>query len=210
MKFTKSMLKLYAVTDRSWLNGDTLYQQVEKALKGGVTMVQLREKNLGYEQFLQEAIEMKALCHRYHVPLIINDNLEVAINSDADGIHIGQDDISIDVVKERFPDKIIGVTAHNLKEANIAQENGATYLGMGAIFSTSTKTNTTPLSINSLKEITSIIHIPIVAIGGITYDNVDKLKNTGIAGIAVVSAIFHNDDIVSSTKALLNKMVYIE
>ncbi|MCD7810210.1 MAG: thiamine phosphate synthase [Erysipelotrichaceae bacterium] len=197
------MLKLYAITDRNWLKDETLYQQVEKALQGGVTMIQLREKNLDDESFLQEAIEIKELCHRYHVPLIINDNLEVAIHCDADGIHIGQDDISIETVKERFPHKIIGVTAHNLDEALIAKQAGATYLGMGAVFPTSTKDHTIPLAIDDLKHITSVIDIPIVAIGGISLDNIMKLKGTGVAGVAVVSAVFKSDDIVGSVKQLL-------
>lgn len=203
MKFTKSMLKLYAVTDRSWLKNETLYQQVEKALQGGVTMVQLREKNLDDISFLKEAIEIKELCHHYHVPLIINDNLEVAIHSDADGIHIGQDDISIETVKERFPGKIIGVTAHNLEEAVKAQQAGATYLGMGALFPTSTKDNTIPLAIDDLRNITSLIDIPIVAIGGISLDNIEQLKDTGIAGVAVVSALFKSEDIVATAKQFL-------
>ncbi len=203
MKWMQSMLKLYAITDRSWLKDETLFQQVEKALKGGATMIQLREKNLDDESFLQEATEIKELCHRYQVPLIINDNLEVAIRCDADGIHIGQDDISIEIVKEKFPHKIIGVTAHNLDEALKAQKAGATYLGMGAVFPTSTKDHTIPLSLSNLKEITSIIDIPIVAIGGITLDNIDQLKGTGIEGVAVVSAVFKSDDIVGSTKQLL-------
>lgn len=205
MKFSKSMLKLYAITDRSY-NNAPLYQQVEQALLGGVTMIQLREKDLDDKQFLQEAISIKELCHHYNVPLIINDNLDIAIASQADGIHIGQDDISIDIVKKRFPNKIIGVTAHNLNEALIAQKTGATYLGMGAVFSSSTKTNTTPLAIADLKNITSIIDIPIVAIGGITYDNIDQLKDSGIAGVAIVSAVFNNDDITLSTKKLFNKV----
>ncbi|MCD7949991.1 MAG: thiamine phosphate synthase [Erysipelotrichaceae bacterium] len=203
MKFTKSMLKLYAVTDRSWLKDETLYQQVEKALQGGVTMVQLREKSLDDALFLQEALDLKELCHRYHVPLIINDNLDIAIASQADGIHIGQDDISIETVKERFPDKIIGVTAHNLEEATKAQQSGATYLGMGALFPTSTKDHTIPLEIDDLRNITSMIDIPIVAIGGITLDNIVQLKDTGIAGVAVVSALFKSQDIVSTAKQLL-------
>ncbi len=205
MKFTRSMLKLYAITDRSY-NNESLYQQVEKALQGGVTMIQLREKDLDDNHFLQEALSLKELCHQYNVPLIINDNLDVAIASQADGIHIGQDDISIEIVKEKFPGKIIGVTAHNCSEALLAQKAGATYLGMGAIFSSSTKTNTIPLAIDDLKDITSIIKIPIVAIGGIDYDNVCQLKDTGIAGVAVVSAIFNNSDILTSTKKLLKKV----
>lgn len=205
MKFTKSMLKLYAITDRSY-NNESLYQQVEEALQGGVTMIQLREKKLDYNHFLQEAINLKELCHQYNVPLIINDNLDIAIASQADGIHIGQDDIPIEIVKEKFPDKIIGVTAHNHSEALLAQKAGATYLGMGALFSSSTKTDTIPLAIDDLKDTTSIIDIPIVAIGGINNDNIYQLKDTGIAGVAVVSAVFNHSDIITSTKALLNQV----
>lgn len=206
MKFDRHCLKLYAVTDRSWLKNETLYQQVEKALKGGTTLVQLREKNLNINDFIQEAKEIKDLCHHYHVPLIINDDLEVAKVVDADGIHIGQDDIDIEIVKKEFPEKIIGVTAHNLKEAKLAKENGATYLGMGAIFSTHTKKDTSPLAINELKDIISKVDIPIVAIGGINKHNIKLLKDTGIDGVAVVSAIFNNDDIEKACHELLKEI----
>lgn len=206
MKFDRSCLKLYAVTDRSWLKDETLYQQVEKALKGGSTLVQLREKNLDTELFIQEAFQIKELCHHYHIPLIINDNLEVAKAVDADGIHIGQDDIDIEIIKKEFPNKIIGVTAHNLTEALNAQKQGATYLGMGAVFSTQTKKDASPLSIEELKDIILKINIPTVAIGGIKKENISLLKDTGIDGIAVVSAIFDNDDIEQACQELLKEV----
>lgn len=206
MKFDKNYLKLYAVTDRRWLENQTLYEQIEKALKGGVTLIQLREKELNEEDFIKEAIEVKKLCHQYHVPLIINDNLNVAIESDADGIHIGQDDIDIEIVKKRFPHKMIGVTAHNLKEALSAQNKGADYLGIGAVFPTSTKTNTIPLSIEEIKEITSHISIPCVAIGGIGKSNIALLKGSGISGVAVISAIFKSHNIEKAVQELLYEL----
>ena len=206
MKFDRKCLKLYAVTDRRWSINQTLYTQIEQALKGGVTLVQLREKDLDEEEFIKEAMDIKKLCHQYNVPLIINDNLKVAIESQADGIHIGQDDIEIEIVKKRFPHKIIGVTAHNLKEALEAQDKGADYLGIGAVFPTSTKTNTTPLSIEGIKEITNHISIPCVAIGGIEKSNINLLKDSGIDGVAVVSAIFKSDNIENTVKELLEEL----
>lgn len=190
MNFTKEQLNLYLVTDRHWLANRNLEDDVEKAILGGVTMVQLREKNIDNDSFIELAKKVKQVCNKYKVPFIINDNLEVALAVDSDGIHIGQDDLPASLVRQKIgPDKILGVSAHNLDEAIAAKKAGATYLGAGAMFSTTTKDNTTNLSIEQLQAITENVDIPVVAIGGINYDNCLSLKNCNLAGIAVVSAI---------------------
>lgn len=190
MNFTKEQLNLYLVTDRHWLANRNLEDDVEKAILGGVTMVQLREKNIDNDSFIELAKKVKQVCNKYKVPFIINDNLEVALAVDSDGIHIGQDDLPVSLVRQKIgPDKILGVSAHNLDEAIAAKKAGATYLGAGAMFSTTTKDNTTNLSIEQLQTITKNVDIPVVAIGGINYDNCLSLKNCNLAGIAVVSAI---------------------
>ena len=190
MNFIKEQLNLYLVTDRHWLANRNLEDDVEKAILGGVTMVQLREKNIDNDSFIELAKKVKQVCNKYKVPFIINDNLEVALAVDSDGIHIGQDDLSASLVRQKIgPDKILGVSAHNLDEAIAAKKAGATYLGAGAMFSTTTKDNTTNLSIEQLQAITKNVDIPVVAIGGINYDNCLSLKNCNLAGIAVVSAI---------------------
>lgn len=190
MNFTKEQLNLYLVTDRHWLANRNLEDDVEKAILGGVTMVQLREKNIDIDSFIELAKKVKQVCNKYKVPFIINDNLEVALAVDSDGIHIGQDDLPASLVRQKIgPDKILGVSAHNLDEAIAAKKAGATYLGAGAMFSTTTKDNTTNLSIEQLQAITKNVDIPVVAIGGINYDNCLSLKNCNLAGIAVVSAI---------------------
>ncbi|WP_300627100.1 thiamine phosphate synthase [uncultured Thomasclavelia sp.] len=190
MNFIKEQLNLYLVTDRHWLANRNLEDDVEKAILGGVTMVQLREKNIDNDSFIELAKKVKQVCNKYKVPFIINDNLEVALAVDSDGIHIGQDDLPASLVRQKIgPDKILGVSAHNLDEAIAAKKAGATYLGAGAMFSTTTKDNTTNLSIEQLQAITKNVDIPVVAIGGINYDNCLSLKNCNLAGIAVVSAI---------------------
>lgn len=190
MNFTKEQLNLYLVTDRHWLANRNLEDDVEKAILGGVTMVQLREKNIDNDSFIELAKKVKQVCNKYKVPFIINDNLEVALAVDSDGIHIGQDDLPASLVRQKIgPDKILGVSVHNLDEAIAAKKAGATYLGAGAMFSTTTKDNTTNLSIEQLQTITKNVDIPVVAIGGINYDNCLSLKNCNLAGIAVVSAI---------------------
>ena len=190
MNFTKEQLNLYLVTDRHWLANRNLEDDVEKAILGGVTMVQLREKNIDNDSFIELAKKVKQVCNKYKVPFIINDNLEVALAVDSDGIHIGQDDLPASLVRQKIgPDKILEVSAHNLDEAIAAKKAGATYLGAGAMFSTTTKDNTTNLSIEQLQAITKNVDIPVVAIGGINYDNCLSLKNCNLAGIAVVSAI---------------------
>ncbi|MEG1835641.1 MAG: thiamine phosphate synthase [Oscillospiraceae bacterium] len=203
MSCDKSLMALYAVTDRSWLSNETIEKQVEKALKGGVTLIQLREKHMSDDDFLAEALRVKEICKKYNVPLIINDNVEVAIKSDADGIHVGQSDMdALNVRKRLGKDKIIGVSAGTVNEALIAEKSGADYLGVGAVFSTSTKLDANNVSLSTLTEICDKINIPVVAIGGISKYNVKELSGTGIDGVAVVSAIFAEKDIESATKEL--------
>lgn len=203
MKCCKEMMRLYAVTDRGWTKKTTLYCQIEEALKGGVTCVQLREKDMDEQEFIKEAIEIKGLCHAYNVPLIINDNVYVAIEAQADGVHVGQDDMSVTEVRQLVGnDMIIGVSAHNPKEAVEAVQGGADYLGTGAVFGSTTKNNVTTLSHDTLKAITSSVDVPIVAIGGINETNIERLVGTGVDGIAVVSAIFAAKDIRSQCEKL--------
>lgn len=204
MNFDKNMLKLYAVTDNTWIGEKTLLEQIESALKGGVTCVQLREKKLEYEKFLSEAIEVKKICNQYNVPLLINDNVKVAVQAGADGVHIGQNDMNpIDVRKIIGKDKILGVTVSNTEEAIYAQQSGADYLGVGAVFSTSTKLDAEVISHEMVLNICNTVDIPIVAIGGINIENILQLSNTGVDGIALVSAIFAADDIENRCKELL-------
>lgn len=196
MKFTESMLRLYAVTDRSWVGTQTLYEQVEAALRGGVTCVQLREKELNPEDFLAEAKELKILCARYGVPLIINDNVELALKIDADGVHVGQEDMDARDVRGLIgPAKILGVTAKTIEQAQKAQLAGADYLGSGAVFGSTTKLNAKPMTKELLQSICQSVSIPVVAIGGIHRGNIAFLAGTGIRGAAVVSGIFAAADI---------------
>ena len=202
----KKDLLLYAVTDRSWLGEETLYEQVEKALKGGATFIQLREKELDEEHFLEEAIALKELCHKYHVPFVINDNVKIAKEMDADGVHVGQSDMEADDVRKILgEDKILGVSAQTVEQAVLAEKMGADYLGVGAVFSTSTKKDASAISKERVKAICEAVHIPVIAIGGITADNILTLKGSGICGIAVVSAIFAAKDIEDATEVLLEK-----
>lgn len=206
MNCDKKDLLLYAVTDRSWLNGRTLYEQVEEALKGGVTFVQLREKNLDDTAFLQEAKEIKELCARYNVPFVINDNVDIAAEIDADGVHVGQSDMEAgDVRKKLGPDKIIGVSAQTVEQALRAQAHGADYLGVGAVFPTGSKADAVEVSHDTVREICRAVDIPVIAIGGITRENVIELKGTGICGIAVISAIFGQQDIEEAARTLKSR-----
>lgn len=199
----KDALRLYAVTDRSWLGGNTLAAQVELALRGGATLVQLREKELELDQFVSEAVEIKALCDRYGVPLIINDSVEVALRCGAQGVHVGQSDMEAARARELLgPDKWIGVSARTLEEARRAEEQGADYLGVGAVYSTSTKLDARAVSHDTLHKICETVSIPVVAIGGISADNLLTLHGSGIAGVAVVSAIFAQPDIEAATRTL--------
>ncbi len=203
MNIHREQLKLYAVTDRSWLGDETLYDQVEKALKGGATLVQLREKDLDEDTFEREAVEIRNLCHRYHVPFIVNDNVELAIKIGADGVHIGQSDMELMRARKLLgADKIIGVTAKTIEQARAAEAGGADYLGSGAVFGSSTKVDAKPMEHALLQEICGSVHIPVVAIGGITAENVMQLQGRGMAGVAVVSGIFACPDIEAGTKRL--------
>ena len=203
MKFAKEDLLLYAVTDRHWLKDETLENQVEKALQGGATFLQLREKSLDDDIFLAEAKEIQKLCKKYQVPFVITDNVDIALAIDADGVHVGQSDMeALDVRKRLGPDKIIGVSAQNVQQALLAQKHGADYLGVGAVFPTGSKDDAEDVSFETLKAICQAVDIPVIAIGGITKENVSELKGSGICGIAVISAIFAQKDIKAATKEL--------
>ena len=203
MKCSKEMMLLYAVTDRMWTGKQTLMEQVEDALKGGATCVQLREKELDEDAFLQEALEMKALCEKYHVPFFVNDNVEIAVKCKADGIHVGQSDMATAKVRQTVgEDMMIGVSVHSVEEALEAVRNGADCLGVGAMFSTSTKANADVLTKEVLKEICDAVDIPVVAIGGISKDNMADLKGTGVDGVALVSAIFAAENIEKECRIL--------
>lgn len=202
----KEDMLLYAVTDRHWLNGETLYSQVEKTLEGGTTFVQLREKELDEEHFLEEAKEIKKLCAKYNVPFVINDNVEIALEMDADGVHVGQSDMEAGDVRAKLgPDKIIGVSAQTVEQALLAQERGADYLGVGAVFHTDSKADAADVDHETLKAICEAVDIPVIAIGGISKDNVGELAGSGICGIAVISAIFAEKDIKGATQELKNR-----
>lgn len=203
MKCDKKAMLLYAVTDRAWIGKQSLYEQVESALKGGATCVQLREKELDDEAFLDEAIELGALCKQYGVPFFINDNVEVAIKCHADGIHVGQDDMKAAEVRKKVgKDMIIGVSVHSVEEALEAVKNGADCLGVGAVFSTSTKADANVLPKETLRDICAAVDIPVVAIGGINKSNISSLSGSGVDGVALVSAIFGADDIEKECRLL--------
>ena len=194
---------LYAVTDRTWVGEKTLYQQVEEALRGGVTCVQLREKDMSDGEFLQEAKEIHALCQQYGVPFIVNDNVEIAVVCGAEGIHVGQGDMAAGDVRRRVGDGVIlGVSVHTVEEAQDAVRNGADYLGLGAVFPTSTKTDVDQMPNETLRAICDAVDIPVVAIGGINSGNIGKLAGSGVDGVALVSAIFSAANIESTCQEL--------
>ena len=195
---------LYAVTDRAWIGKQTLLEQIESALKGGITCLQLREKELGQEAFLQEAYAVKKLCEKYQVPFIINDNVEVAIACKADGVHVGQGDVPPAKVREMAgKDMWIGVSAHTLEEALEAEKQGADYLGVGSMFPTGTKKDVVETTFETLEEICNQVTIPVVAIGGIKEGNLSLLGKTGVDGVALVSAIFGSKNIEETCRHLL-------
>ena len=203
MKCNKESMLLYAVTDRKWTGKKTLMEQTEEALKGGVTCVQLREKNLDSDAFLEEAIEMRELCHSYGAMFIINDNVEIAVKSNADGVHVGQSDMQATEVRKLVgDDMIIGVSAHSVREALEAEKAGADYLGVGAAFATDTKSDANNISHETIKAICDTVNIPVVAIGGISKENISELKGTGVDGVALVSAIYSADDIEKECRTL--------
>ena len=194
------------MTDRSWLHGETLYEQVEKALKGGVTLVQLREKELSEADFEQEAKELLELCHKYNVNLIINDNVALVAKVGADGVHIGQSDMGVEKARAILgKEKIIGVTAKTVEQAKAAEAAGADYLGSGAVFGTSTKKDAKPMDHALLQEICESVKIPVVAIGGIDGGNILLLKGRKMAGVAVVSGLFACEDIKKAAEDLREK-----
>jgi thiamine-phosphate pyrophosphorylase len=203
MRCDKETLLLYAVTDRSWLNGKTLYEQVEEAIKGGVTFVQLREKKLDEESFINEALEIQKLCRKYDIPFVINDNVKIAKKINADGVHVGQSDMGAGNVRVILgDDKILGVSAQTVEQAVLAEKQGADYIGVGAVFPTGSKADAEDVSYETLNAICEAVNIPVVAIGGISAGNVLKLKGSGISVIAVISAIFAAENIESETKSL--------
>lgn len=195
------------MTDRQWTGEQSLLEQVEESIQGGVSIIQLREKNLDDESFLKEAIQMRELASRYEIPFIVNDNVLVALRSEADGIHIGQNDLAIQEVRKIVgPNRIIGVSAQTVEQAITAQQNGADYLGVGAVFSTTTKTDAVEVTYETLKAICEAVTIPVVAIGGITVDNVHQLKGIGIEGVAVVSAILAQKNIKKAAENLRKEL----
>lgn len=194
--FSRDSLLLYAVTDRRWLHGGSLAAQVRAALVGGATMVQLREKNMDADPFLKEAKELREVCRLFQVPFIINDRVDIALAVDADGVHVGQEDMEAVKARERIgPGRILGVSAHSVKEALLAEESGADYLGAGAVFCTDSKGNAGILAHEELQRICEAVEIPVVAIGGIGEENILELKGRGISGVAVISGIFGQNDI---------------
>lgn len=203
MKCDNETMLLYAVTDRAWTGKQTLMEQVEAALKGGATCIQLREKELDEESFLQEAVEMKALCERYGIPFIVNDNVDIAIKCKADGIHVGQKDMEAGNVRALVGEgMIVGVSAQTVEQAIAAEKAGADYLGVGAMFSTTTKLDAFEVSRETAKAICAAVSIPVVAIGGINKKNLLELSGTGVDGVALVSAIFGAEDIEAECKEL--------
>lgn len=203
MNVDKKDLLLYAVTDRHWLNGRTLYSVVKESLDGGVTFLQLREKELDEVHFLEEAKELQKLCREYQVPFIVNDNVDIAIAMDADGVHVGQSDMEAGDVRAKLgPDKIIGVSAQTVEQAILAEKHGADYLGVGAVFPTGSKDDADDVSYETLKAICEAVSIPVIAIGGITQENVKELAGSGICGIAVISAIYAQKDIRKASEDL--------
>lgn len=203
MKCNSEMMRLYAVTDRAWTGRQTLMEQVEAAIKGGATCIQLREKELAEDAFLAEAIEMKALCARYGVPFIVNDNVEIAIRCGADGIHVGQKDMEAENVRALVGEAMmIGVSAQTVEQALAAEAAGADYLGVGAVFGTTTKVDANSVSHETLGKICEAVSIPVVAIGGINKTNIMELFGSGADGVALVSAVFSAEDIEGECRAL--------
>ena len=203
MKCDKNDLLLYAVTDRHWLEKRSLKEVVKESLDGGVTFVQLREKTLEDDKFLEEAKELKQLCKEYDVPFVINDNVDIAIAMDADGVHVGQSDMEAGNVREKLgPNKIIGVSAQTVEQAVLAEQRGADYLGVGAVFPTGSKDDAVEVSHETLKAICEAVSIPVIAIGGISVGNVKELAGSGIVGIAVISAIYAAKDIKKAAEDL--------
>lgn len=203
MKLSKESMRLYVVTDRMWLGENSLAKQVEESIKGGATFVQLREKNISFEEYVAIAKEIKIVTDKYNIPFVINDDVDVAIACEADGVHVGQHDMLAGDVRKKIGDNmILGVSAQTVEQAILAQKMGADYIGVGAVFSTSTKLDAEAVSYETLKAICHAVSIPVVAIGGINKQNIMKLKGSGANGIAVVSAIFAQDNIFEAAREL--------
>lgn len=205
MKVDKESMLLYVVTDRTWLDGNSLSAQVEEIIRAGATFIQLREKSLSFNDFVVKAQELKKLTDKYQVPFVINDDIQVALKVNADGVHVGQSDMSAQDVRCLIgADKILGVSAQTVEQAVRAEKNGADYIGVGAVFNTSTKEDADSVSYETLQDICQSVSIPVVAIGGIDENNISELKGTGIDGVAVVSAIFARSDKFKATSNLFN------
>lgn len=203
----REQVLLYAITDRAWLGGRTLAEAVEQAVLGGATMIQLREKEMNTDELIQSGNEIKTICNKYGVPLIINDNVEAAKKINADGVHLGQDDMPIKEARAILGNnKIIGITAKTVEQAMKAEKDGADYIGSGAVFGTTTKSNAVKMELDTLRAITQSVNIPVTAIGGITAENIDGLCNTGISGVAVVSGIFAQENIKKASETLFEKI----
>ncbi len=203
MNCTRESMRLYIVTDRSWLGQDTLAHQVEQVIQAGATFVQLREKEMDTPAFLREAQEIKAITDRYQVPFVINDNVEVALACGADGVHVGQSDTGCREARAMLgPDKIVGVSVQTVEQARKAQQDGADYLGVGAVFGSTTKLDACDVSYDTLREICAAVTIPVVAIGGINPDNLMKLAGSGVDGVAVISAVFAQPDVYAAAKTI--------
>ncbi|MDW2800717.1 thiamine phosphate synthase [Clostridium boliviensis] len=205
MNVSKDNMLLYVVTDRTWLGNSRLCEQVEEIVQSGATFIQLREKNLDYDSFAAEGRAIRTITSKYNIPFVINDNIEVALAVGADGVHVGQKDLDARKCRELIgEDKILGVSAQTKEQALLAEESGADYIGVGAVFETSTKTDANPVSFDTLKEICSSVSIPVIAIGGINEDNIQKLKGSHIDGVAVISAVFAARDKKKAVKTLLS------
>ncbi len=203
----KETLLLYAITDSGCIGNRDFYAEVENALKGGVTILQLREKNLSAQQLTEKARKLKTICHSYHVPLIVNDDVQAAIESGADGVHVGAEDMDVARIRRMAGEGfIIGATAKTLEQAKKAEKDGADYLGCGALFASVTKQNARPMTIETLIAITEAVHIPVVAIGGLTYDNLSVIQNSGVSGAAMVSAVFAADDVRAAAAMLKERL----
>lgn len=201
-------LLLYAVTDRTYIGKKSLSQKVQEVIEGGATFIQLREKNLNQADLLLEAKEIQTLCKKAHVPFVINDDVQLAKEIDADGVHVGQEDMEATSARELLgPDKIVGVSAQTVEQALLAEKMGADYLGVGAVFPTNSKDDAEDVSYETLKAICEAVSIPVIAIGGIHKDNVLQLKGSGIVGVAVISALFSQEDSCQATQELKEQVL---